>query len=115
MKFKTALATFLIQAATLVSAIADSAPDQPIVRNFHLGTGVHFGGDATGAWDRDRDAIIKLVASSGLGWVRSGTNWQSVEAVKGVYQIPQRALDELDAEHRAGLKVDFLFDGPNPL
>jgi hypothetical protein len=114
MKFIFAFVMGTIMAAIAVPTAADPA-DQPFVRNDHLGTGVHFGGDATGAWDRDRGAIIKLIASSGLGWVRTGTNWQEIEPIKGSYQIPRNMFDELDAEHRAGLKVDLLFDGPNTL
>ncbi|MDR3707579.1 MAG: hypothetical protein P4L33_04720 [Capsulimonadaceae bacterium] len=114
---KSSAAKWLVAAMTLVSSLnlciarADDAASYtaPIVRNDRMGTGTHF------AFGANYEAILPVVASSGIGWIRDDLHWHTVEKTQGVYEIPERTRLWIKAVHASGLKLDLILNGGNDL
>ncbi len=82
----------------------------PVIRHPRVGVNTHF------AQRWDLDAILPLVAQSGVGWIRDelywdNVEWGSVEKENGIYKIPEKSLRWINAAHAAGLKIVLIFNG----
>ncbi|MEO7715263.1 MAG: hypothetical protein ABIY70_03615 [Capsulimonas sp.] len=91
----------VLQAASQNPASADAA------RNMQMGIATHLAQYGV--------KCLPLLASTGVGWVRDGVDWSSIEKQKGVYVVPPKTREWIKAVHAHGLKLIFTIDGGNSL
>lgn len=80
-----------------------------------MGVATHFGNTGHYIPNWNIDALIPEVVELGVGWVRDDFYWAQYEKEKGVYEIPPRYREWIDAANKAGLKVILVFNGANKL
>lgn len=106
-KIKRTLVAGLI--ASFVAPVFLQAEEPQVVRHPQLGTVVHFHQNVfKPRWNVAK--VMPLIAESGLTWIRDEISWQQLEEEKGVYVIPERELEWINAANEAGLKVLLLFN-----
>ena len=82
-----------------------------------MGVCTHFGlrGKYVEVWQPDE--LIPLIDELGVGWVRDELNWARYEASPGVYGLPEREREWIDALHARGIKIILVLNtgrGGNP-
>jgi hypothetical protein len=85
----------------------DYGSPPPVIRDFRVGTCTHFEDWGLG--------VLPAISQSGLGWVRDGVEWKSIESSNGVYHVPAKTMQWIDAVHAAGLHIIFILNMSNDL
>ncbi|HSI07256.1 MAG: hypothetical protein ACAH89_15410 [Rariglobus sp.] len=103
------LSLLLWSGASLATAAESATPAAaPVIKHPRLGVCTHLR-----RWKNE--AIIPLLANSGVTYIRDDYYWKAIETKKGVYALPEDYRKWLDAAHAAGLKVIAIFDQENSL
>ncbi len=95
--------------ALLPAAHADT------VRNDRLGVATHFSHGGHYVANYDIETTMPIIAELGVGWIRDELSWGRYEQTKGVYALPERTRQWIDAANRAGLKILLIFNYGNKL
>ncbi len=61
----------------------------------------------------DAEALIPLVARSGLGWIRDEVRWGDIEKEKGSYQIPEKTDRWINRAREYGLHIILVLNHGN--
>lgn len=77
--------------------------------NDKLGTCTHF----SQGWDHE--AILPMIKSSGIGWIRDDLNWNDIEKTKGKYIISEKTMRWIRAVHTHDLKLILILNKGNAI
>ncbi|MEJ7607354.1 MAG: hypothetical protein WKF37_14085, partial [Bryobacteraceae bacterium] len=99
----------LAGAIVCVSPSAAAEPPEPVVRDSRFGVATHFGQ----GWDPE--TLMPMVAKSGLGWIRDGVPWQSIEKKKGRYELPAGTDKWIRIAREHGLRIILVLAYGNSL
>lgn len=105
------LATFLCIGAQA----AESTSTSTSPRNDRMGVATHFSHRSHYIANYDIERTIPVIAELGVGWIRDELAWNSYESTKGIYALPERTRQWIDAAHQAGLKIVLIFNYGNDL
>lgn len=108
MNEKSSATIFLALLALCAGATAQTTrPSDAFPGDSRMGTCTHF---AQG-WDAEK--FMPLIEKSGLGWIRDDLDWQSIEAQKGIYKIPDHTLAWIRSAHAHHVRVLAILNGSN--
>lgn len=99
----------------LLALLLPSAALADIVRNDRLGVATHFSHGGHYVANYDIETTMPIIAELGVGWIRDELGWGRYERAKGVYALPERTRQWVDAANRAGLKILLIFNYGNDL
>ncbi|WP_309386416.1 hypothetical protein [Cerasicoccus frondis] len=90
-----------------IGVVCANEPVEPVIRHPRLGSCAHFH-QASKGWVVE--TVMPLMADSGLSWIRDEIKWEEFEKEQGVYQIPEKDIEWIEAANAHGLKVLLLFN-----